>query len=89
MHIISSLKNGKAVGPFSIPINLMKLLSNLIAEPLCTIVNQSFSTGIFPDNLKLVKVIPLHKKSSTDDPTTYRPISLLSIFSKIMEKTYP
>ena len=86
VDIISSLKNGKAAGPFSIPINLLKILSNLIAEPLCTIVNGSFSTsGIFPDDLKLAKVIPLHKKGSTDDPTNYRPISL-SIFSKIIEK---
>ena len=62
VDIISSLKNGKAAGAFSIPINLLKILSNLIAEPLCTIVNGSFSTGIFPDDLKLAKVIPLHKK---------------------------
>ena len=86
VDIISSLKNGKAAGPFSIPMNLLKILSNLIAEPLCTIVNESFSTGIFPYDLKLAKVIPLHKKGSTDDPTNYRPISLLSIFSKIIEK---
>ena len=86
MDIISSLKNGKAAGPFSIPINLLKILSNLITEPLCTIVNGSFSTGIFPDDLKLAKVIPLHKKGSTDDPRNYRPLSLLSIFSKIIEK---
>ena len=55
VDIISSLKNGKAAGPFSIPINLLKILSNLIAEPLCTIVNGSFSTGIFSDDLKLAK----------------------------------
>ena len=46
----------------------------------------SFSTGIFLDDLKLAKVIPLHKKGSTDDPTNYQPISLLSIFSDIIKK---
>ena len=48
------------------PINLLKILSSLIAKLLCTIVNEAFTTGIFPDDLKLAKVIPLHKKGSTD-----------------------
>ena len=50
------------------------------------LINGSFSTGIFPDKLKIAKVIALHKKGATDDPANYRPISLLSVFSKIFEK---
>ena len=46
----------------------------------------SFIHGVFPDNLKLVKVIPVHKGGSTQDMNNFRPISLLSIFDKIMEK---
>ena len=46
----------------------------------------SFSTGKFPDLLKIVKVIPIHKGGSTQDINNFRPISLLSIFNKIMEK---
>ena len=42
--------------------------------------------GIFPDMMKLAKVIPLYKKNSPEDPSNYRPISLLSVFSKITEK---
>ena len=53
---------------------------------LCDIINQSFITGIFPDSLKLSKVIPIHKEGATDDLNNYRPISLLSIFDKIIEK---
>ena len=49
-------------------------------------INKSFSTGIFPDKLKIAKVIALHKKGATDDPDNYRPISLLSVFSQIFEK---
>ena len=51
------------------------------------IVNLSFEQGIFPEQLKLAKVIPLYKGGSKTDITNYRPISLLSSFSKIFEKT--
>ena len=79
-------QDGKAVGPYSIPIKLLKMISKQISVPLCIIVNDSFVSGIFPDKLKLAKVIILYKKDSKDNPTNYRPISLLSVFSKIIEK---
>ena len=50
------------------------------------IINQSFITGIYPKALKISKVIPIHKNGVTSDLNNYRPISLLSIFDKIMEK---
>ena len=80
------MTNGKAVGPYSIPIFVLKILSEHKAAPLCDIINYSFSNGIFPDMMKLAKVIPLYKKNSPEDPSNYRPISLLSVFSKITEK---
>ena len=61
--IISSLKNGKAVGPYSIPVYLLKLISEYIAIPLCDIINDSFLNGTFPDWMKLAKVIPLYKRT--------------------------
>ena len=84
--IITSMTNGKALGPYSIPIFLLKVLSEHIAIPLYDIINGSVSNGIFPDMMKLAKVIPLYKKNSPDDSSNYRPISLLSVFSKITEK---
>ena len=50
------------------------------------LINESFTTGIFPDKLKVAKVIVLHKKGASDNLSNYRPISLLPIFSKIFEK---
>ena len=50
------------------------------------IVNDSFNKGIYPNKLKTAKVVALHKKGASDNPTNYRPISLLSIFSKIIGK---
>ena len=46
----------------------------------------SFLTGVYLNLLKIVKVIPIHKGGSTQDVDNYRPISLLSIFDKIIEK---
>ena len=60
--LILSFQDGKAVGPYSIPIKLLKMISKQISVPLCIIVNDSFVLGIFPDKLKLAKVITLHKK---------------------------
>ena len=86
--IINSLKSGKAVSPHSVPIYPLKILSEYVTVPLCDIVNESFSngSGIFPDMIKLAKVIPLYKKNSPEVPSNYRPISLLPVFSKIVEK---
>ena len=84
--IINSMKSGKAVGPYSIPIFLLEMLCEHIALPICDMINNSFSSGAFPDMMKLAKVIPLHKKDSPEVASNYRPISLLSVFSKIFEK---
>ena len=53
---------------------------------LAILVNESFQTGVFPDKVKVAKVITLHKKGATDNLSNYTPISLLSILSKILEK---
>ena len=80
--IISSLKNGKLFGPYSIPTKFLKILSSDIAIPLSVIVNESFAKGVFPDKLKVAKVIALHKKESTDNPSNYRPISFCQFLVK-------
>ena len=84
--IILSFNNYKSVGPYSVPIKLLKLLSKSASESLTLIVNDSFNKGIYPNKLKTAKVVALHKKRASDNPTNYRPISLLSIFSKIIGK---
>ena len=84
--VISVLKSGKSLGPNSIPMKILKLLSPLISSPLSQIINESFQFGVFPDKMKLAKVIPLFKKGCPLTSSNYRPISLLSVFSKIAEK---
>ena len=83
---IASLNCSKAIGPFSIPVVILKLISNVVSRPLETIFNASLSTGIVPTSLKLAKVIPIFKKGLQNCLNNYRPISLHSIFNKILEK---
>ena len=56
--------------------------------PLMHIINLSFNTGIVPKKLKLAKVVSIFKNGDRDQPINYRPISILSAFSKILEKLF-
>ena len=85
LNIINSLPK-KSSGPTSIPLRLLEDVADLIITPLCHIINLSFRTGIFPDILKISKVVAIHKGGSTQELNNFRPISLLSIFDKIIEK---
>ena len=84
--LINVLNPSKSVGPNSIPIKLLKIIGSSVSPHLAFLVNQSFLSGTFPDKLKIAKVITLFKKGNPELPSNYRPISLLSIFSKIFEK---
>jgi hypothetical protein len=58
-----------------------------ISEPFSYICNMSIMTGVFPDRLKYAVIKPLYKKGDKVDITNYRPISMLTAFSKVLEKT--
>ena len=78
---INNLNYSKATGPFSIPINILKITKEIISKPLEIIFNCSLSMGIVPSSFKISRIIPIHKKGSTMFLNNYRPISLLSSFN--------
>ena len=67
-------------------INMLKYVKDEMIPGLVIIFNKSISEGIFPELLKTAKVIPIYKKDDTNFAKNYRPISLLSVFDKIIEK---
>jgi hypothetical protein len=91
VKIVSGLESKASQDMFGLSNNLIKKVIDNIAYPLTHIFNLSLQSGVIPNELKMAKVIPIFKLNSKDaellsDMSNYRPISLLSIFSKILEK---
>jgi Reverse transcriptase (RNA-dependent DNA polymerase) len=89
LMVINSLSNTKAAGADEIPCSVMKQVGGLIAAPFANICNSSFETGEYPDLLKLSEMIAVFKNNGEKtDPDCYRPIAMLSPFSKIIGKIF-
>ena len=85
--LLSTNSNLKVVpGNDNLFVKVLKCISDTLSSSLAFIINQSLTTGIFPDALKLARVIPIHKKDATSVFDNYRPISLLPSISKVFEK---
>lgn len=83
---IDSLSNNKAPGLDGISAATLKSIKKFILPAFTFLINSSLEKGEFPNTLKDALVIPVHKKGNVRDVNNYRPISLLPIFSKIIEK---
>ncbi|CAB4037986.1 Hypothetical predicted protein, partial [Paramuricea clavata] len=81
-----ALDTTKATGPEGIPSRLLKETAWQIAPSLTKIFNKSLSCGEIPDEWKLANIVPVHKKGEKSQVENYRPISLLSIISKVLER---
>ena len=83
---LKSVKRNKATGLDDLPPGLIKDSAELISAPLAHLINLSLKTSIFPTDWKAAKVIPTHKSGAHSNPDNYRPISVLPVISKIIEK---
>ena len=84
-NIILSTKNSSP-GWDDIPACVAKKCIDHYIEPLTHIINNSIQEGVFPSELKLARVVPLFKSGDSNQITNFRPISVLTFFSKIFER---
>ena len=86
MQIIDNLSNKTSRGNDDLSYQLIKRIKTSLTKPLSKIMIQILNSGIFPEKLKIAKVIPIYKKDDNKLFNNYRPISLLPVISKIVEK---
>ena len=83
---LKNLKRRKAAGYDNLPPGLLKDAASVIARPLTHLINMSLNSGDFPAGWKIARVQPLYKSGPRDEFGNYRPISILPVISKIVEK---
>ena len=84
-HLLS-LDTTKATGPDGLYVHFLKEVSNEISEPHTVLYNESLQIGVIPLEWKRSHITPVHKGGSADDATNYRPIAVVSVVVKILEK---
>lgn len=82
---IKNLKNTSSTDIYGISSKVLKFAADYIVEPLTILINRCITHGIFPDCLKIAKVVAVHKKGDKTNLNNYRPISVLPVFSKVFE----
>ena len=85
-NVIQNLDPNKAHGHDNVSIHMLKVYGPSIYKPLEIIFNQSFETGVFPSEWKKGNIVPIHKKGDKQTWKNYRPVSLLPICEKILER---
>jgi hypothetical protein len=84
--LLSSLSPSKATGPDGVPAYLLKCCSEVIAPCLTVLFELSLQQGVFPSEWKSANVVPIPKKGDAHEVTNYRPVSLFSQVSKVLER---
>ena len=86
--ILKNLDTRQAPGPDLLPPKLIKIVKDIINLPLTDVINHIIKSCIFPENGKIAHVTPVFKTDKKDrqNKSNYRPISVLGVFSKIVER---
>lgn len=83
---VNSLQNKSSSGFDGLSVKNLKVIYPHILKTLLSIVNKSFAAGVFPDALKIARVVPIHKGGDPSKLINFRPISVLSAVSKVFER---
>ena len=86
LKFLSGIDINKATGADNIGPRLLRLAAPHISDDIAFICNHSISSCVFPSKWKEAKVTPLHKNGPAEDVNNYRPISILPVLSKVLEK---
>ena len=84
--VLKSLDSNKATGPDGISARLLKETADVITPSLCKLFNRSVLSGTIPEEWKVANIVPVYKKGNKEYTENYRPISLLSITLKVLER---
>lgn len=84
--IIDMLDPLKSVGHDNISSVFIRSANGTLSSVISQLVNNSIRSGMFPDDQKIAKVTPIHKKGEKDKPGNHRPVSVLPVISKIFER---
>ena len=86
IDVLRQLPLKSSFGFDGISSHLLHNIELYLVKPLTLLAKQTLNSGIFPDKLKIAKVIPIFKKGDSTQFTNYRPISLLPVISKVLQK---
>ena len=86
LMLLQETNPSKAAGIHGLAGKFMKDGAPYLSSPITQMCNLSISLSTFPEKCKIAKLKPLYKKASTTEPKNYRPITLLPLISKLIEK---
>lgn len=85
-RIIMNFTGKFSAGLDEIPTFVLRHVAEHVSEPLARVINACFIEGVFPDELKKAKIVPVPKKGDYSKICNYRPVSLLPSVSKVFER---
>ena len=86
LKLLGNSSNSTAFGLDELDTYAIKLVKEEITPALTHILNLSISQGKFPDDWKMSKIYPIHRKNDNLNPENYRPVAIIPVLSKVLER---
>ena len=86
LKYLNSISDNKSAGPDNVSVKMLKFSFSVVVDIITDMINRMLIEGVFPKQWKLARVTPIFKGGNKNDPSNFRPISVVSVLSKILEK---